>query len=424
MAIKMLSQKILWYLNNIFIVILFLWISLFPQPLQDKYRIYAQVFIGVFLLVLTLNKKYPISLQDFPLWLFAICLLSGTVKAIDRTVAWKTYSYIVVTILSLFYIGKGLFSNREDINKGVLVICICSSLVAWIGILELYFGKNILYENLIPNPVYERYIKSHRPMSTQIYPAVLASYLLGCLPFSLYLFRNKYIYKRLLGIFSFLLCFSVIILTFSRGVFLGLIVLLLFYLWKTQRKKLLVVFLFFLMFLIAVCPYFKNANLRRFGFERFIAGSQDSIISEYRLSRVKMTFRILKDYPLFGIGFNHFRLRFNEYCDKGGLMESYEFKIPDNMYLTFLAETGLIGTFGFLIFIFSLLKSGFRKLKELDGEDRYLPLIVISSLIGLLVNMGSYELFYWNNPYMFFCLLCGFIYGFKKPIGVLEVRKD
>ena len=129
-----------------------------------------------------------------------------------------------------------------------------------------------------------------------------------------------------------------------------------------------------------------------------IAGSYDSIISPYRLTRVKMTFKILKDHPLFGIGFNHFRIRFNEYCppeDRG--RELYEFMIPDNMYLTFLAETGLLGASGFLVFIFLLFKRGFKRI------------IPISSLAGLLVNMGAYELFYWYNPYMFFCLLCGFV---------------
>ena len=42
-------------------------------------------------------------------------------------------------------------------------------------------------------------------------------------------------------------------------------------------------------------------------------------------------------------------------------------------------------------------------------SKKQILLVSMSALVGLLVSMGGYELFYWNNPYMLFCLLCGFI---------------
>lgn len=407
--------SIMRYLKTAFFIILFAWISFFPQPIQDQYKIFVWIFLGIFLLGLLLDKrylKYLFSVQDWPLWVFLICLLAGTIFARDKNTALATYLYLIITFFLLFYIGKGLFYYDKNRNALSLVIVVCSGLVALIGVLELYFRKNIIYENFIVNPYYQRYILGNpRPMSTQFNPAVLGSYFLGCVPFSLYLYRNKSLYLRLLGIISSLLCITIIILTFSRGVLLGLIALLSFYLWKLQKRKTLSIFLSCLILFISICSYSKNVNLNRFGFKRFISGSYDSILSEYRLNRVKMTMKILKDYPLFGIGFEHFRIRFDEYCDeKDKGKELYEFMIPDNMYLTFLAETGIVGTSGFLIFIFFLLKRGLRKLRELEDKNKkYLLLISISALIGLLVNMGAYELFYWNNPYMIFCLICGFV---------------
>ena len=294
------------------------------------------------------------------------------------------------------------------------VICICVVLVALIGLMELYFGKNVLYEKFIDNFFYERYIKFNpRPMSTQLNPAVLGSYLLGCLPFSFYFFKNKSLYLRLLGISSCLLCVSVIILTFSRGVFLGLIALMLFYLWHSPgRKWKISILLFCVISILCVSSLQKNSNYNRFSFKRLITGSYDSIISEYRIDRVYMTKKILRDYPLLGIGFNHFRIRFDEYADKKNVNEVYEFRIPDNMYLIFLAEAGIVGTVGFFIFIVLLLKRGIMQLRKEEGYNKKQVLLIsMSALIGLLVNMGAYELFYWNNPYLFFCLLCGFIGG-------------
>lgn len=399
------------YLRIALFCIFFILISFFPQPVQDQYRGLVRAFLAIFLLGLLdkRNFKHLFHFRDWPLWIFLICLSAGIAFAIDKQTAVFSYFYLATAFFLIFYIGKGLYSYGKDRPTVNLIICICSCLVAVIGLLELYYGKNMLYENFIHNPFYIRYIKYNpRPMSTQLNPAVLGSYLLGCLPFSFYLFKNKSLGLRLLGIFSSLLSMFVIILTFSRGVMLGLVALLLFYLWNKQKKRIFFLFFFGSILSVSFCSCQKNVNLNRFGFKRLILGSYDSVISEYRFNRVKMTFKILKDYPLFGIGFNHFRIRFDEYCgqrEKGKELD--EFMIADNMYLTFLAESGLTGAFAFLIFIIFMFKKGARRIQE--------TLIPMSALVGLLVNMGGYDLFYWNNPYMLFCLICGFIWGSISP---------
>ncbi len=363
-------------------------------------------------------------MHDWPVWLFLICMFSGTVSALDRNLALQTYFYIILTFAALFYIGKGLCDSDQDRNTLCMVICICGSLIALIGSIELYYGRNILYERFINNPFYERFIGPSlpigleryerytcRPMSTQLEPSIFAAYLLFCLPFSLYFFKNKSIYLRLLGILSSLLYIVMIILSLSRIALLGLIASLSVYLWYNKHKKIILVVLMCLILLMLAGSCCPNSKLSRFGVAEMVYGRYDSIISEHRSSRVIMTARIIKENPLFGIGFNHFRIRFNEYCnekEKGNV--PYEYMIPDNMYLTFLAETGIVGTAGFLIFIFLLFKQAIKAFKRLgDGSQRQFLLVVITALVGLLVNMAAYELFYWYNPYMLFCLACGLI---------------
>jgi len=63
------------YLNIFLIIILFIWISFFPQPIQDHYWIYVRIFLVIFLATLVLNKRYRrnlLTFQDFPLWVFLI----------------------------------------------------------------------------------------------------------------------------------------------------------------------------------------------------------------------------------------------------------------------------------------------------------------------------------------------------------------
>lgn len=195
---------------------------------------------------------------------------------------------------------------------------------------------------------------------------------------------------------------------FFPGVFLGFMAMMLFYLWRVKKRKMMAIMLLSFALIISIASIHNNILLNRFGVKRLFFGNYDSIISQYRLDRIKMTVKILKDHPFTGIGFNHFRIRFNEYCQEKESLT--EFMIPDNMYLTFLAETGIIGTLGFLIFIIFLFKRGLYTLSKLkEGAHKQMLIICLASLIGLLVNMGGYDLFYWNNPYVIFCLLCGFI---------------
>lgn len=412
-------------LNYVLFIVLFSWISFVPQPIQGRYLYYIIILLAIFLFLFSLtknkNKKRLFGQQDVIAGLFLLSLWAGTVNAIDKKIAYKTYFEITLIFLFLFYIGKGMFVIDNNSNRVSAVICTCSLTVAIIGLFELYFGKNILYENFIHNYFYERYKLTGRPMSTQLNPVILGSYLLGCFPFGFFLFKNKSVYLRRLGIISLLICAFVIILTFSRGVLLGFIAMIIFYLWQGHKKRLLQTFAILSAGVVIFCSFQVDENLKRFGLQRFIAGSYDSIFSEYRSERVKMTLKMLLDHPFLGSGLNHFRVRFDEYCSKENINETDEFRIPDNMYLTFLAETGLIGSAGFLLFIIFLLRAGLKEVRKQSDDKREILLVFLAALIGLLINMGAYELFYWHNPLMLFCLLCGFIAA-KTNINISETR--
>lgn len=402
------------YIKNFCIVILFAWISFFPQPVQDHYWIYASIFLSFFLILLISNREYRSNLfssSDWPLYVFLASLSAGIINAQDKGLASRTLLYLITTFFLLFYIGKAIYRYLKDRNLITKVICICASLVALFALLELYFSRNILYERYIPNPFYVRFAFSFpRPMSSLLHPTILGSFLLACLPFSLSLLNKKLLHLRITGIFLSLLFVVLIVRAYSRGVFLGLVVLLSFYLWTTRRRRSLLIFGALTILFISVCSYQNGLGLSRFGLKGLILGSFDSVISKYRTDRFQTSVKMLKDYPLSGVGLNHFRIRFDEYKPKDGVSSDYEFKIPDNMYLSFLAETGIIGMTGLFIFILALLRRSILYLKKNAGPDkRQVLLMPMFALIGLLVNMGGYDLFYWATPYMLFSLFCGFI---------------
>jgi len=401
-----------------FIVILLAWISFFPQPLQEQYWLLTKVFLGIFLLILLLEKrgtKSLFSLKDWPLWLFLLSITGAILSAQNKEVAIRAYLDISLTLFLLYYLSKAFFSSGRDIGIITKTICLFSTAVAVLAILEWSFGKNPIYEYLVDNPYYKRYIVQtyiRRPMSTQLNPVVLGTYLLGCLPFGFILIKHKSSFFRSLAILSIILNIAVIILTLSRGVFLGLIALFLFYFGYKRNVRFLALFVIVLLVIITLCSGANEIGFGRFGFKRLVFGSYDSILSPYRLKRMDMAFNMVRDYPSFGVGLNHFRIRFNEYYPQTQKERAVpdEFMIADNMYLTLLAETGIVGFSGFLVFIFYLLRRGIKSLCALGNrQEKKILLVAISALVGLLVNMGAYELFYWYNPFALFCLLCGAI---------------
>ena len=398
------------------LIVFFAWVSLFPEPVQEHYQLFTKLFLGAFFLFLFLkdrNKKIFFKRQDLPLWLFVVCISGGIIFAQDKQIAIKTYLHVSLTLVFLYYLTGRVFSSHANIQRIAKIICIFSTAVAVFAIIEWASGKNFIYEYILYNPFYQRYINLDmvRPMSTQFNPAVLGSFLLGCLPFGFILIKEKSSFFRVLGVLAIILNIGVIMLSGSRGVFLGMVFLFLFYLWIKKRAIVSVLLLGFILIIVAISSWQFNANtFYRFGFKRLIKGSEDSIFSPYRTQRFLMSLSMLKESPFFGIGLKHFRIEFDNYIPDNYHKTVHELKIADNMYLTLLAETGLIGLSGFILFIFYLLRRGLKAFYvSVDSRRRDVLLVAMSALIGLLVNMGGYELFYWHNPFSLFCILCGII---------------
>jgi len=406
-----LKNNIVKRVNIVGFTFLFAWISFFPQQVLQQHQIAAWCFFALFLILLIINNTtrfHFLSLRDWPVWLFLLCLFSGTIAAVDKNIAYSRYIYLVVTFFLLFYIGKRFFV--KDASSICIIICSCSIFVSALGIFEVVFAFNPIYEHLIGNPYYERYIKGCvRAMSTQINPAPLATYLLLTVPFGIYLFKQRVLGRKILGAFAFILSVVCLVLTFSRGSLLGLICLLFFY--EAIQKKYKRAFTIFGVFALFIAV----SSLLPYPFNKYgpkgILFYESGVFNEYRLVRMRIALQMLLDHPFVGVGLDNFRILFDKYS-LTKTMVPYEFKIADNMYVMLIAEAGIVGFIGFFVLIFTLLKRALKLFSKITDQNRkYLLLSVIAALIGFLPSAGGYDIFYWYTPYMFFSLICGFIWS-------------
>ena len=398
------------YLESGLFILFFAWISFFPEPLHQRYAFYAGACLFLFLGIILLNaenRKDLFSLKDWPLWLFLLSILPGQLNAIDKSASFKTYLLFSTNLFLVYYVGKVLGKSGKNIDKLNIIICVSSILVSLLGFFEVIYGFNPIYKYLINNPYYQRYIEFPvRPMSTLFNPAPLATYLLFTWPFAIPLCRHK----NPLGYITIVTNIVCLILTFSRGSFLGLIFMLLCYLFLSKRYKDLLILGSVLLAMLTALEFLPYPFSRFSFFGISIHGT--GIFSDYRLIRTQMSLKMLDTHPLFGVGLSNFRTLFDNFYPVKAQLQyiGYETKIPDNMYFSLLAETGIVGFSGFLIFVFSLVYRGLKKFKN-DKNDKKKQsfTIYICILTGILCSMGGYELFYWSTPYILFCLTCGLI---------------
>ncbi|MFC1808780.1 O-antigen ligase family protein [Candidatus Omnitrophota bacterium] len=331
-------------------------------------------------------------------------MLGGIFFVENQEIAVKRYFDLCVPLSLVYFLMKSEFTTE---NRWIIVrsISIFSGLVALCGILELVFQKNPLYEYPGVFDLYYYAFVGKRAISTQTHPAALGSYLVVCLPFWLLLIKRKIRFDRWLGVSCLIVGMSGLILTFSRGSLFGSIAAFGVYFWQKNRTLfikygIVIVGTFIFIFSVVKAPYV----FQRFG----IQGLAQTNLYEIRIAQVLTSYRMLRDRPFTGVGLEHFKIKYNEYSP----FEKHEDgKTPDNVYLLFLAEAGIIGFLGFIFFIVSLLKKGFRRFySAATGEEsKNILIAILAGLVGLLVNMNTYDLLYWVNPLLFFGILAGMV---------------
>jgi O-antigen ligase len=396
-------------------ILLFGAVSVLPMPVFDKYIFITKAVLAFGCIVLLASRRFSVfRLIDAPLWIFLGLMSLNIFYTKDARVALDTYLKLSLPLVLLYYLISEARLTGKYFDIFAKAVCVFSFAVSLFAIYESVFGVNPLYKYYIANPFYERYIRGFvRPMSTQFNPAALGTYLIVSLPFSLMLARQQKSFFKTLALCNIVLVSAVNILTFSRGNFIAFIVVVLIYLWSQRRFQSMAGFGVLIVLLVIIC-FFLPYPFSKFG-EQLVPAPGKSILSPYILNRWVTTWRMVNAHPFVGLGFQHFRIEFAQFYP-GKEIVVWEKMIADNMYLTLLAETGILGFLGFVYFLFNAIKKGIRKLtqpKTGENEKRRL-FIVLLALTGFLLNLAGYEMFYWPNQYFLFCILMGLLSGLIK----------
>lgn len=250
-------------------------------------------------------------------------------------------------------------------------------------------------------------------------PNDLAAYLVTVLPVAVALgLSTRGLVRKLLYALCAILCVSTIVITFSRGGFLGLMAATVVLIWKLGRRHRFAAVASMsaaLLLIIILAP--GNYWLR---LASIFVPSLDTLGSASARSQLlKQSILVALRHPLFGIGMGNFRaVSVNEH-------------VTHNAYTQVAAETGLIALAAYLLFIITPLRRLRRMERELFDDERrerrfyYLAIGLQASLVGYMVSSFFISIAYYPIIYYLvgYAICLSRIYESAKAENGFQVQR-
>lgn len=312
-------------------------------------------------------KKYKATPIDALVIMFFTILIYSTVTSYfikDSLSVFVIHSLFI----ALYFVVTRTVNTKHRLYLLVLFLSICAALVSLYGIFQYYTGS-VSAEAWIDKEMFGDI--RIRVGSTFNNPNILGEYLIMAIPlaFAMLWYKKKPFYKLIfIGMLAVMgLC---MILTFSRGAWLGLLVAVVGF-FVVKDKRLLTLVLIALLLMPFVLP---QSIMNRF---TSIGNLQDTS-SSYRMSILKGSIRMAKDYWVSGIGLGS--QAFKAIYPKYSLAAAYAHH-SHNIYLQILLEMGITGAliFGMVIIVF------IRAMLAYQGrsKDSFLSALMIAACTGI-----------------------------------------
>jgi len=247
----------------------------------------------------------------------------------------------------------------------------------------------------------------------------LSLYINMWLPFCYFLllyetgFKNKLVY--LVGLIFGL---AAVVVSFSRGGFVGLIVMTCIA-WLFSSKKLVS---FTIMLIAGIVIYFFSSEAYKTEIST-ISNMQEST-AQARFESWSAAWKMFLDHPL-GIGGNNFQILFEEYQSKWFDRNMWG-RVAHSLWFTLLPELGIFGVIIYLRLLYYNIKDIFfikRESQFLDEENKYLfylSMAFISSLAGFFASASFLSVLYY--PHYFY--ITALIVAAKKIVSQTSIATD
>jgi O-antigen ligase len=388
-----------------------------PQPVINRSAMPLNIFLlsGFLFYTFAAGKPFLKAVKDadaadIALFIFLAIVSVSLFYSRDIDIAGKRYALTYLPVIFIYMISK---SQSKDISlTAVKLICLAGLAMSVFMVLAALLDISLTFQNLFSSRYY-RYASypsyAGRAFGVFYHPTITGAFLTMVLPFAaLFLSDRKNKISFAFGCALFIFVSAAIYLTFSKMAWLIACCIFLWYLRAVKAGiKNLILTSALIMAAIFLVKY--DVFRKQFGPDLIVTAVS------YRLQSFVMAINMALDHPFAGAGLDHFRLLYLEYNHDasvpGGL------RIPDNMYLTILAETGIAAVLSFIAFAVFLIRKAIKKIKNMPlGPDKIFTEAALISIAGALMHSTSYDSFYWCAPLVMFWMLAGILSGLVKNL--------
>jgi len=374
----------------------------------------GMTIISCILLILTQKKKFKTYAIGWPITFFVLVSFISTFQAVDFTRAIMVFIFIIFMIAISFCTTQIL--DSEDKIKQV---------IKWLFIITIFitlFGLYQFFADIAGFPITltglkEIYTKSFmgfpRIHSFSMEPLYFANFLfipLG-VALSLYIFKDKTITNsNRLMLIIFLIILN-IVLGISRGAYVALVFMVLFFIVFALRKiitikNVVTAFVIIILVLSGTCIFLKQSRpdaLAEFTRHASLGDFAEGESVQKRLRDFSKAVEFWHEKPIIGIGPGNYGPRYKDYPSHD---EVTDWEIVNNQYLETLAETGILGLILLLIIIFILFWRSYQTLKISNNKfHKAILLGLTASLFAILVQYNFFSTIYIMHIWILFGLL-------------------
>lgn len=414
-------------------------IPLFYLPLspQDPFQVPKEVLLSFWACLAFIALFYPAKrlFQDSignlylvsALFLAFIALsIPGSANYMVGLMELKQWACLIILFLTAARINWSIGRLQAFMITSIIV-----GAIVGISVILEYFEMMPLFQKYTPKMCYSFEHSNRRLFSFLGYQNIIAQYLIFMIVpgIGLLLTSTKWI-TRTLALVCTMIIGAALVLTFCRGgiiaAVIGLCVFIILY--KYMRKdgnfikkpRVLLIVLFCIIALIAAVVLLGDSF--EWQIAHFLEKTVDRIL--FMFERVdsdrsilwKDSISMIWSQPINGVGLGNFSIMYQLF--KTGSWPNITFH-AHNEYLHMMAETGVVGLIGSIVFLFTVISLARKKYAGAKRQDEKLLLLTIacSCIITLLHSILSYNLHSAASAYFFFVglgILCSNTFSVKE----------
>lgn len=310
--------------------------------------------------------------------LFFVVMTITTITSVDIKGSLRDFGLNLAGISFLFAFVNTI-KNKEELNGFISVFLLSALIVSLLGIYQKFTGVQMRPEwlDVDNNPDI-----AARVYSVFLNPNILAEYLVFLTPIAVGItWYTKDLKKKILFSIATICLLGCLMLTLSRGGWLGIFAAAFIFVMLIDKRLLLLA----IPIIILAIMFLPEKVIERLG---SIGSTLDSS-NMYRIKIWQITLELIKDHSIGGVGFGHipYKETFETYIRTMPIFHAH------NSYLQMAAETGIPGLFIFLMMILSNIKEGYVNLVKSDDKYyKYVGAGCIASIVGILTH-GMFEHF-------------------------------